>query len=69
MRVRRVRPKIVVSSLSPWNQQTKPKVVSKAPIAPVRGQGLRSTMWNGCWCLKFLFIFMLGSLRDRSLPI
>lgn len=52
--------------LSPWNQQTKPKVVRSAPTAPVSGQGLRSTMWKGCWCFSFLFIFKLGFLQDKS---
>jgi hypothetical protein len=31
----------------PWNHLTVPDVIINAPIAPVRGQGLWSTIWNG----------------------
>jgi len=30
-----------------WNHLIKPDTIVKAPIAPVRGQGLKSTRWNG----------------------
>lgn len=31
-----------------WNQIASPDVISRAAIAPVRGQGLGSTMWYAC---------------------
>lgn len=45
IKVVRVNPNITVKMLSPWNQQTSPVVMVKAPIAALIGQGLRSTMW------------------------
>ena len=65
--IRVIIPKAAVNKLSPWNQQTVPTVVVSAPIAAAIGQGLRSTMWNGCWCLNFLFIFSLRFLRGIAL--
>ena len=38
-------PENAVINLSPWNQQTRPVVIVKAPIAAAKGHGLRSTMW------------------------
>lgn len=31
----------------PWNHETDPEVIMNAPSAPVKGQGLWSTIWNG----------------------
>lgn len=37
-----------------WNQIAVPEVSSRAPTAPVSGQGLGSTMWNACawWAIR-----------------
>ncbi len=37
-----------------WNQIARPDVISRAATAPVRGQGLGSTMWYACawWAIK-----------------
>jgi len=48
MKVRVHSPREAVKRLSPWNQQTIPTVVVRAPMAAAIGQGLRSTIWNGC---------------------
>jgi len=37
------RPKITPIKPSPWNQAVRPSVRVRAPIDPVRGQGLHST--------------------------
>lgn len=42
-----VKPRIKQDSPRLWNQEVKPIVVKRAPIEPVRGQGLYSTRWNG----------------------
>lgn len=48
--VRRSRavPSIISVVERKWNQVARPDVISKAAIAPVRGQGLGSTMWYAC---------------------
>jgi hypothetical protein len=38
-----VRPNSIQDTPNPWNQATKPTVKAKAPIEPVKGQGLNST--------------------------
>ena len=37
-----------------WNQIARPDVISRAATAPVRGQGLGSTMWYACawWAIR-----------------
>lgn len=37
-----------------WNQIARPDVISRAATAPVRGQGLGSTIWYACawWAIK-----------------
>lgn len=41
-------PKVIKTTELKWNQIAKPEVIRRAPIAPVRGQGLGSTMWYAC---------------------
>ena len=31
-----------------WNQIARPEVIRRAATAPVRGQGLGSTIWYAC---------------------
>jgi len=35
----------------------KPKSAKKAPIAVIKGHGLGSTIWNGCFCERLTLIF------------
>lgn len=37
-----------------WNQVARPDVIKRAATAPVKGQGLGSTIWNACawWAIK-----------------
>ncbi len=46
---RRIVPKINRAVLFTWNQRIRPEVIINALIAPVKGQGLWSTRWYGCW--------------------
>ena len=53
-----------------WNQIARPDVISRAATAPVRGQGLGSTMWYACawWAIKrFLVGRGLGGGQRRKL--
>lgn len=36
----------------------RPDVINKAPIAPVRGQGLGSTIWYACawWAIRYFLV-------------
>jgi len=45
VRVVRTSPIVIKIMELKWNQMARPDVRSKAAIAPVRGQGLGSTMW------------------------
>lgn len=40
-----IKPKVAVNIESPWNHETNPVVVTIAPMAAPKGQGLRSTIW------------------------
>lgn len=42
---RRARPSVIRMVELKWNQIARPDVISRAATAPVRGQGLGSTMW------------------------
>lgn len=54
--VRRVNtnPKVMRIVEWKWNQIASPDVSMRAAIAPVRGQGLGSTMWYACawWAIS-----------------
>lgn len=39
-----MRPSVIKRVEWKWNQIAKPEVISRAPMAPVRGQGLGSTI-------------------------
>lgn len=43
-----------------WNQEVRPVVSIKAPIAAVKGHGLYSTRWNGCRGVVLLFALFWG---------
>ena len=45
VRVVRSSPRVIRIMELKWNQMARPDVKSRAAIAPVRGQGLGSTMW------------------------
>ena len=47
-----------------WNQIARPDVIRSAAIAPVRGQGLGSTMWYACawWAIRRFLV-------DRGLEV
>lgn len=51
-----------------WNQMARPDVRSRAATAPVRGQGLGSTMWYACiwWAIKG---FLVGKGLDVFLKV
>lgn len=57
-------PKIKRSVEYWWNHLVKPAVRVKAPMAPVRGQGLKSTRWKGWFeCDVVIFIkFLLNKV-------
>lgn len=44
VRVTRIRPSVIKRVEWKWNQIARPDVISRAPTAPVRGQGLGSTI-------------------------
>lgn len=49
-----------------WNQMARPDVINRAPIAPVRGQGLGSTMWYACaWCAIRRFLVNKGLIGEQ----
>lgn len=55
-----------------WNQIARPDVISRAATAPVKGQGLGSTMWYACaWCAirRFLGGRVIGVERIRRLGL
>lgn len=55
-----------------WNHMAKPEVIRRAAIAPVRGQGLGSTMWYACawWAIRrFLVGRGLTVIRIRRLEL
>lgn len=55
-----------------WNQMARPEVIRRAAVAPVRGQGLGSTMWYACawWAIKrFLVGIGLKVERIRRLEL
>ena len=46
-----------------WNHIARPEVIIRAAIAPVRGQGLGSTMWYVCaWWVITCFLEGIGLL-------
>lgn len=45
---RRAIPRVIRIVELKWNHIARPDVISRAAIAPVRGQGLGSTMWYAC---------------------
>ena len=55
--VRAVRrsPSVITIVELKWNQTARPDVRSRAATAPVRGQGLGSTMWYACtwWAIRY----------------
>ena len=54
VKIVRVSPRTRRAGLCVWNQVAIPEVRRRAAIAPVRGQGLGSTMWNAWawWVMK-----------------
>lgn len=59
MRVRS--PSFSTSVVVVWNHKASPEASSKEPAAPVRGQGLGSTMWYWCsWCVIMCFLVDKG---------
>lgn len=44
----KIKPRVIKAVELKWNQIASPDVISRAAIAPVRGQGLGSTMWYAC---------------------
>lgn len=55
-----------------WNQMARPDVISRAATAPVKGQGLGSTIWYACawWAIRrFLVGKGLGEERKRKLGL
>jgi hypothetical protein len=70
VRSKRMLPKVRSVSEWKWNQTAVPDVSKRAAIAPVRGQGLGSTMWYACaWCAikRFLVNRGLGVRQKRRL--
>jgi len=49
-----------------WNHITPPVVVANAPVAAIKGQGLGSTKWNGCW-FAFTFIEIFIVENDKTI--
>lgn len=45
---RRAIPRVIRIVELKWNHIARPDVISRAAIAPVKGQGLGSTMWYAC---------------------
>lgn len=43
-----MKPRNIRFVLLKWNHAARPDVNKRAAMAPVRGHGLGSTMWNGC---------------------
>lgn len=55
-----------------WNQMARPDVIKRAAVAPVKGQGLGSTIWYACawWAIKrFLVGRGLGEEQIRKLEL
>lgn len=49
-----------------WNQIAVPDVTSRAATAPVRGQGLGSTMWYACaWWAIIRFLEGRGLVAEQ----
>lgn len=66
----RINPSVIRVIEWKWNQIAVPEVSSRAPTAPVSGQGLGSTMWNACawWAIRrFLAGKGLGEARKHML--
>lgn len=72
VRRRRAKPRVINVVEWKWNQIARPDVISRAATAPVRGQGLGSTMWYACawWAIKrFLVGRGLEEGRRRRLEL
>lgn len=72
VRIRRIIPKVMSVAEWKWNHIARPDVIRSAPIAPVRGQGLGSTMWNACvwWVIKYFLVnkeLIRGQIRRLEL--
>ena len=70
VRIVRAVPRVIRVIEWKWNQIAVPDVRSRAPTAPVSGQGLGSTMWNACawWAIRrFLVGRGLGEVRRHML--
>lgn len=68
----RISPSVIRMDEWRWNQIARPDVIKKAATAPVRGQGLGSTMWNACawWAIRrFLVGKDLGEGQIRMLEL
>lgn len=70
--VRRVstRPRVIRRVEWKWNQIAVPDVSSRAPIAPVSGQGLGSTMWYACawWAIRRFLVGIGLRVGRRHMP-
>lgn len=60
-------PKVIKVTELKWNQMARPEVIKSAATAPVRGQGLGSTMWYACawWAIK-RFLVGRGLLEEQK---
>lgn len=53
-----------------WNQIARPDVIRRAATAPVRGQGLGSTMWYACawWAIRRFLVGIGLGVEQRRRP-
>lgn len=64
------RPKPIRAVELKWNQMARPEVVRRAEAAPVRGQGLESTMWYACaWWVIRRFLVDTGLTEEHRLEL
>lgn len=72
VRRRSASPRVISVVEWKWNQIARPDVIKRAATAPVKGQGLGSTMWYACawWAIRrFLVGRGLGGGRRRRLGL
>lgn len=63
----RISPKVIKISELKWNQIARPDVRRRAARAPVKGQGLGSTIWYGCawWAIRCFLVGRGSGVRRR----
>ena len=72
VRIVRIIPIVISVVELKWNQMARPDVINRAPTAPVKGQGLGSTMWYACawWAIRrFLVGIGLRVVQIRMLEL